>query len=381
MSGLQSQPVPAPGGAARGETSTAAGKVSVVIPAYNAARYLPDCIESVLAQTYRDTEVIVVDDGSTDDTPGVLDGYPSVRVVSKENGGTASAINAGIGAMTGEWFKAVGADDVIYPNCLADLVRANASLGPDYTVIPAMSIRIVYTDGTEWTTGYDCNHMTTFEQGVRQLDHFIAGNAESMFHRSVFERVGTLDTSLRFAEDYDHSLRLLLLHKYRFWHIPHPVYEYRIRPASQSSVSPQFKRDALEGVRRSILGMLPARERSRYLSALARYHRNKKFVRGVFDRVNGSLAPPGRASYASGARWAASRLVRSSPFAHALYRGALRAGREGGGMPYLAGWMWAGRHPDAWLASRCRGLHPNDLDEATPLFGAWSRDARVDGQP
>ena len=359
----------------------AAGKVSVVIPSYNAARYLPDCIESVLAQTYRDTEVIVVDDGSTDDTADVLDGYPSVRVVSKENGGTATAINAGIDAMTGEWFKTVGADDVIYPNCLADLVRANASLGPDSRVIPAMSIRIVYPDGAEWMSGYDCNHMTTFEQCVRQLDHFIAGNAESIYHRSVFERVGRLDDSLRFAEDYDHTLRLMLLHKYRFWRIPVPVYEYRIRHASQSSVDPQIGQGAMDAVRRSVLGALPAGERSKHASALARYRRNRRFVQGVFDRVNGSLAPPSSrsASRAGRARWAASRLIRSSPFAHTLYRGALRArqdGGGGGGMPYLAGWMWASRHPDAWLASRCRGLHPNNLNEVTPLW-QMSQDARV----
>lgn len=354
----------------------AAGKVSVVIPAYNAAGYLPDCIDSVLAQTYRDTEVIVVDDGSTDGTADVLDGYPSVRVVSKENGGTASAVNAGVEAMAGEWFKKVDADDVLYPNCLADLMRANLSLGPNSGIIPAMSSRIVYADGTEWTAGYDCNHMTTFEQGVRQLDHFIAGNGETIFHKSVFERVGPLNTSLRFAEDYDHSLRLVLLHKYRFWHISKLAYEYRIRPASQSSVSPRFRHDALDAIRRSALGMLPADERSRYLSALALYHRNKKFTRGVFDYVNGSLAPPGRASYASPARWAASRLIRSSPYAHALYRGVLSA-RRAKSARYLAGWMWARGHPDAWLASRCRGLHQNGLNEVTPLFGAKSQDARV----
>lgn len=356
------------------------GKASIVIPAFNAARYLPACIESVLSQTYRDTEVIVVDDGSTDDTLSVLDGYPAVKVVSKENGGTASAINAGIEAMTGDWFKAVGADDVIYPNCLEDLIRASASLGPDSGVIPAMSIRIVYTDGTEWTSGYDYNHMTTFEQGVRQMDHWLAGNAESIFHRSVFERVGTLNTSLRFAEDYDHSLRLLLLHKYRFWHIPRPVYEYRIRHASQSSVSPQFRRDAMDSVRKSILGMLPADERSRYISALARYRRNKEFVRGVFDFVNRPPAPPGCASCASPGRRAASRLIRSSPRVHGLYRGALSA-RRAGSMRYFAGWVWASRHPGHWLASRCRGLHPNRLNEVTPFLRAKAPDARVASPP
>ena len=370
------------GGAGRERAASAvadplsAGKVSVIIPAFNAARYLPACIESVFAQTYRDTEVIVVDDGSTDNTPQVLDRYPTIKVVSKENGGTASAINSGIGAMTGDWFKAVGADDVIYPNCLADLIRANAALGPNSRVIPAMSVRIVYTDGTEWMSGYDYNHMTTFEQGVRQMDHWIAGNAESVFHKSVFKRVGTLNTSLRFAEDYDHSLRLLLIHKYRFWHIPRPVYEYRIRHASQSSVSPQLRQDAMDSVRKSILDMLPADERSKYLSALARYRRNKEFARGVFDFVNRSLVPPDSASYASPARLAASRLIRSSPRIHELYRGALSA-RRAGSMRYLAGWMWAARHPDHWLVSRCRSLHPNSLNEVTPFFWAKSPDARV----
>ena len=386
MSGLP-HPATAAGWAGRGrppgaagKDPPAAGKVSVIIPAFNAARYLPACIESVLAQTYRDKEVIVVDDGSTDGTAQVLDRYPAVRVVSKENGGTASAINSGIGAMAGDWFKAVGADDVIYPNCLADLIRASAALGPNSRVIPAMSVRIVYTDGTEWMSGYDYNHMTTFEQGVRQMDHWIGGNAETVFHRSVFERVGTLDTSLRFAEDYDHSLRLLLLHKYRFWHIPRPVYEYRIRPASQSSVSPRLRRDAMDGVRKSILGMLPADERSKYISALARYRRNKEFVRGVFDFVNRPLAPPGRASRAGPARLAASRMIRSSPRIHELYRGALSAKRAGS-MRYFAGWVWAGRHPDHWLASRCRGLHPNNLHEVTPFHRAKSPDARVAGPP
>lgn len=355
-----------------------AGKVSVVIPAFNASKYLQACIESVLAQTYRDTEVIVVDDGSTDNTLQVLDAYPTVKVVSKENGGTASAINAGIAAMTGDWFKAVGADDVIYPNCLEDLIRANAALDPNSRVIPAMSIRIVYTDGTEWMSGYDCNHMTTFEQGVRQMDHWLGGNAESVFHKSVFEQVGTLNTSMRFAEDYDHSLRLLLLHKYRFWHIPKPVYEYRIRHASQSSASPQFRQDAMDGVRKSILDILPADERSKYLSALARYRRNKEFARGVFDFVNRSLAPPDHASCASPARLAASRLIRSSPRIHMLYRGALSA-RRAGSMRYLAGWVWAGRHPDHWLVSRCKGLHPNSLNEVTPFLCAKLPDARVAG--
>ena len=89
-------------------------KVSIVIPVYNTEKYLDDCIESALNQTYKEIEVIAVNDGSTDNSLEVLKKYADrIKIISKPNGGTSSALNVGIAAMAGEWFKILGADDVL----------------------------------------------------------------------------------------------------------------------------------------------------------------------------------------------------------------------------------------------------------------------------
>jgi glycosyltransferase involved in cell wall biosynthesis len=91
-------------------------KVTVVIPAYNAAPYIGATIESVLAQTYEDLEVIVVDDGSTDETPSILARYGErIRVIHQSNQGSSAACNAGVAAAQGKWIAFVDADDLWLP--------------------------------------------------------------------------------------------------------------------------------------------------------------------------------------------------------------------------------------------------------------------------
>ena len=352
-------------GGSAGARRAAAG-VSVVIPMYNAADTIMDAVRSVQAQTLPASEIVIVDDGSTDGSADVVRDCPGVRVVSKENGGTASARNTGCSAAACDWIKYLDSDDVLYPNCLEDLMGANAALDSSARVVPVMSERIVYPDGTDWVNGYDSNHMTTLEQGARQLDHFIGGTHESILHRSVVEGIGGFDERLRFAEDYEFVLRLLVVHKYRFWHIPRLVYEYRILPGSQSAVDPALGERARGDIVGSILRRLDRGERSRYLSALERYRSRRKFVGGVHAFANSRHeSVPDRSSYRNAAHAAAAAALRSSRPLHDLYRGAVSA-RRAGGMRHLRGWVWASRHPDHDLVVRCRGLNPNGLNAATP---------------
>ena len=94
--------------------------VSVIIPTYNSSQYIKEAIDSVLAQTYKNFEIIVIDDGSTDNTKEVLAPYLSViKYIYKNNGGPASARNRGIKEANGEFVAFLDADDVWKPDRLA----------------------------------------------------------------------------------------------------------------------------------------------------------------------------------------------------------------------------------------------------------------------
>src|ERR687890_1245755 len=100
------------------EQEVVAGLVSVVIPCYNQAHFLGEAIESVLAQSYKDFEIIVVDDGSPDNTSEVAARYPGVRCVRQENQGLAGARNTGIRESKGEYLVFLDADDRLLAEAL-----------------------------------------------------------------------------------------------------------------------------------------------------------------------------------------------------------------------------------------------------------------------
>ena len=112
----------------RVEHQSTGTRISIIVPVYNTEAYLPACVESLLAQTHRDLELIFVDDGSTDGSAAILDAYAArdgrVRVIRKENGGVSSARNAGIAAATGDYIGFVDSDDKVEPTYCETLLRA-----------------------------------------------------------------------------------------------------------------------------------------------------------------------------------------------------------------------------------------------------------------
>ena len=114
--------------------------VSVIVPSYNASRYIRETLESVLGQTYSSFEVIVVDDGSTDDTAAIVADYSRrdsrIRLVSQPNGGVGAARNRAIAEASGEFIAPLDADDVWYPEKLQKQVAS------------------LERHGTEWGVGY-----------------------------------------------------------------------------------------------------------------------------------------------------------------------------------------------------------------------------------
>ena len=111
-------------------------RFSIIVPAYNVADYLEECLRSVAAQSGRDWECLVVDDGSTDGATGELADrlaaeLPGVRALHRENGGLSAARNTGLAAAAGEWVLFMDGDDRMAPGLLAAL-RADLDRDPDW---------------------------------------------------------------------------------------------------------------------------------------------------------------------------------------------------------------------------------------------------------
>jgi len=213
--------------------------VSVVIPTYNRADLLPEAIESALKQTYRNIEVIVVDDGSSDDTPEVCGRYGSrIRYVRKENGGIGSALNRGIAEMSGEWFKWLSSDDYLQPEAVELLLR---KAWEENAKIVYGSYRIV--DRDRRVVGFHPERNWDYLSFAAHLVRQHVGNGSSvLIHKSVFEKVGLFDEHLKAGEDYDLWLRACLVYKFRFKCVTAFILNYR---AHEKQLTAQVREQAL----------------------------------------------------------------------------------------------------------------------------------------
>lgn len=124
--------------------------LSFVVPVYNAAQYLPECLNSLLAQDISDYEIICVNDGSMDTSPEILRQYAAqhgnIRVIDKENGGVVSARNAGLSAAQGDYIWFVDADDFLLPNILGSLRDKTAETACDRLIVGGYQFTDCLTD-------------------------------------------------------------------------------------------------------------------------------------------------------------------------------------------------------------------------------------------
>lgn len=216
-------------------------KVSVIIPTYNYGRYLIEAVESVLNQTYKDFELIVVDDGSTDNTREVLKPYlHRLRYMYQENQGISAARNRGFQESTGEYIAYLDADDVWLPEKLAKqipLLDEDPSLGFVCGATHEMD-----QDGKIFhLRNKPRRSEDTFESLFRK--NFIP-TLTVVIRRSCLETVGGFDTSLPLSQDYDMWLRLAKRYKFVYWNIP--LAKYRVHANNISKNQSQRLRSHLK---------------------------------------------------------------------------------------------------------------------------------------
>ncbi len=179
--------------------------ISVIIPTYNRATLINRALNSVFSQTLLADEVIVIDDGSSDDTVNFIKtDYPDVILISQDNKGISAARNAGISATTGEWIALLDSDDEWLPQKLQLQMQALKE-NPEYL--------IVHTNEIWCRNGIRVKQMKIHRKyGGRIFQHCLPLCAMSpssvIIHQSILEQVGLFDESLPVCEDYDMWLRI-----------------------------------------------------------------------------------------------------------------------------------------------------------------------------
>lgn len=180
-------------------------KVSIIIPTYNHSQYVIRAINSSLNQTYKDFEIIVVDDGSTDNTKQVLDPYhKKIKYIYQGNKGLAGARNTGIKASTGEYLQFLDADDEILPTKLEFQVEIMEK-HPEID-ITACGWNLLDKEGSPLIDPREYNKEIIEIEDVIYATPFVV--EVLMFRRECFSNVGLFDEDMRFCEDIDMWLRL-----------------------------------------------------------------------------------------------------------------------------------------------------------------------------
>lgn len=213
--------------------------VSVIVPVYNTAPYLERCVRSVLTQTWKHLELILIDDGSTDGSGAMCDTYacedPRVRVFHKSNGGVSSARNLGLQNIKGEWFLFLDSDDSLDRDTLRFCVEAAAD-STDAVVFGWQEL----IDGKQVNYGsYSCAELTDMAQMVQQIlaDRHIYGGGypNKLWRKGALPSGGVplFSEDLFYVEDMEWVIRMLL--ELRHVRVIEPIfYNYHLRGDSAS---------------------------------------------------------------------------------------------------------------------------------------------------
>ncbi len=248
-------------------------KVSIIIPAYNVQGYILDTIRSVVAQTFSDFEVLIINDGSTDRTAEVVAEFiqrdSRFKLLHKQNGGLSSARNFGIHQAKGEYIALLDGDDTYFPDKLkthVEMLDRNPGVGVVYSASQA-----IRENGT--STWLKLSGKPLYADALKSLlcKNFVGHGSNGIFRKELIAEIGDFDETLKSVEDLDFWLRVAGT-RWRFYRVPSVQCGYRVRSAGLS-----FNLDRMQETQAQV--MRSAYQRNPELSATIAPTANAYFYR------------------------------------------------------------------------------------------------------
>jgi len=222
-------------------------KVSIIIPVYNGSNYLKYAIESALAQTYHNIEILVINDGSNDDgkSKKIAEAYgKKIRYFEKENGGVSSALNYGIQNMSGDYFAWLSHDDLIDPIHIEKLVEY-VSIEGNEKVIPYSAFKIIDEHGViklEDTIDVQL-HCFDYKTSILKNEFSLLkgeiNGGSVLIPKDAFDKYGLFNEQERITQERDMWSRLIT--EYQFINIPYDTASIRVHSQQVSNTNPNIK--------------------------------------------------------------------------------------------------------------------------------------------
>lgn len=209
--------------------------ISIIVPVYNVEKYLAECVDSLLGQTYKDFEVILVDDGSKDKSGAICDEYAQkddrIKVIHKENGGLSDARNKGLAASKGQYICFIDSDDYVYEDYLEKLYEAISVYKADVAVSDIHSMRLPNLK-TEYEGNISMDRQKVWDWLCDHISReyvLIVSQCNKLYKRSVLEGLA-FPTGLEHEDEY--MTNDVINKSPLFVFVPKELYFYRENPES-----------------------------------------------------------------------------------------------------------------------------------------------------
>lgn len=223
-------------------SKTTTDKVSIIIPIYNVAKYLPTCLDSVVTQTHQDLEILLIDDGSTDDSGHIADQYAKkdarIHVIHQKNQGQSTARNVGLSKATGKYISFIDSDDEIKPNFISELIAPFTNSNPSLTVCGIHYKRLKTNSATDvyinpLRSRRKAESFKAYILYLLAIDGRMYSSVNKLYHAGIAKTI-QFDRNLNFAEDTKFVLDYLQKAQGEISFILKPLYVYNFGTASST---------------------------------------------------------------------------------------------------------------------------------------------------